>query len=193
MSGSWPHSFLLAGPVAALVFLVGVTWLGSTRPGYSAVRQTISELGPMGERGRNALAALNIVIAFTTLLFAYGLLSIAKTPAYFVGLYALLAVGLAVFPSKHPLHNVVGLLQTLPFVGAPVSVALGRGQGTAVAAISWAALAVLIAAMVLNLAPAFSPRLAKAFAPIYGLLQRSIFVGWFGWLATLGLLLFTRS
>ena len=197
--GSLPHLMLLGGPAAALAFCLGVTWLGLVRPGYSAVRQTISELGPLGERGRKALAVLNLIIALSALLFAYGLLSIASlsastsAPAYFVALYAILAAGLAAFPSKHPLHNVFGLLQTFPFVGAPLAVALGwQGQGAATA-VSWVALVLLIAAMALNIAPLFSPRLAKAFVPVYGLVQRSIFVTWFGWCAALGVLLFVRS
>jgi len=108
-------------------------------------------------------------------------------------LYAVLAVGLAAFPAGHPLHNVVGLLQTFPFVGAPLSVALGwRGPG-ALDPISWAALGLLVVAMALNFAPPFSPRLGKAFAPVHGLLQRSIFVAWYGWCAVLGLFLYLRA
>src|SRR5580704_16208741 len=122
---------LLGGPVAALVFGIGATWLGTRRPGYSAVRQTVSELGPEGEKGRKSLAALNLLIALSALVFAGGLYSVAKQsastsfPAYFLVSYAILAAGLAAFPSGHPLHNVFGLLQTLPFVGAPLAVALG--------------------------------------------------------------------
>jgi hypothetical membrane protein len=197
--GSLPHSMLLGGPAAALAFGFGVTWLGLITPGYSAVRQTISELGPLGGKGRKSLAVLNLVIALSALLFAWGLLSVPKqsastsAPGYLVGLYAILAAGLAAFPSRHRLHNVFGLLQTFPFVGAPLAVAVGwRGQGT-VATVSWAALVLLIAAMALNIAPLFSPRLAKALAPVYGLVQRSIFVTWYGWFLALGVLLFVRS
>jgi Protein of unknown function (DUF998) len=193
---SW---MLLGGPAAALAFGLGVTWLGVATPGYSAVRQTISELGPQGGKGRRALAGLNLIIALAEVVLACGLVSVARhapwttAPAYFVGLYAVLAAGLAAFPSGHPLHNVVGLLQTFPFVGAPLSVALGwRGLGV-LTPISWAALGLLVVAMALNLAPAFSPRLGKTFAPVYGLLQRSIFVAWYGWCAILGLLLFLRA
>jgi hypothetical protein len=190
---------LFGGPVAALVFGAGVTWLGPATPGYSAIRQTISELGPQGGRGRRALAALNLTIAVAAAVFACGLVSIAShvhgtmiVPAYFIVLYAVLTVGLALFPSGHPLHNVFGLLQTVPFVGAPLSVALGwRGQG--LTSISWLALVTLVVAMVLNLAPAFSPRLARRFAPVYGVLQGSLFVAWYGWCALLGLLLFLRA
>jgi hypothetical protein len=192
---SLPHWMLLGGPVAALVFGVGVTWLGVIRPGYSAVRQTVSELGPLGDRGRTSLAVLNLIVALSAISFAFGLLAIAKqsastsAPAYFMGVYAILA-----FPGGHPLHNVFGLLQTFPFVGAPLAVALGwRGQGGAVTAVSWVALALLVTAMALNLAPPFSPRLAKALEPVYGLAQRSIFVAWHGWCAVLGVLLFMRS
>ena len=37
--------------------------------------------------------------------------------------------------------------------------------------------------MALNLAPAFSPRLAVALAPVYGLARESLFVAWYGWCA----------
>jgi hypothetical protein len=190
---------LLGGPAAALAFGLGVTWLGHATPGYSAVRQTVSELGPQGGKGRGALAGINLIVALAAAVFACGLVSVARhaawtnVPAYFVGLYAVLAAGLAAFPSGHRLHNVVGLLQTFPFIGAPLSVALGwRGLGV-LNLISWTVLGLLIVAMVLNLAPAFSPRLGKAFAPVYGLVQRSLFVAWYGWCAILGLLLFLRA
>lgn len=198
---------LLGGPVAALVFGVGVTWLGAATPGYSAVRQTVSELGPYGGRGRRTLAGINLVVALAAAVFAVALFLVARhahwtaTPAYLVGLYAVLAAGLAAFPTGYPsaifprlgLHNVVGLVQTIPFVGAPLSVALGwRGAGV-LTSISWAALALVVVAMTLNLAPAFSPRLAKAAAPVYGLGQRSLFVAWYGWCAILGLLIFLRA
>jgi hypothetical protein len=191
---------LLGGPAAALVFGIGVTRLGVATPGYSAVRQTISELGPQGGGGRTALAALNLTIAVAAAVFACGLVSVAShvpgtmiVPAYFVALYAVLVAGLALFPSGHPLHNLFGLLQTIPFVGAPLSVALGwRGVGP-LTAISWLALVLLIVAMVLNLAPAFSPRLARRFAPVYGVVQRLLFVTWYAWCAALGVLLFLRT
>jgi Protein of unknown function (DUF998) len=190
---------LLGGPAAALAFGLGVTWLGLATPGYSAVRQTVSELGPQGGKGRRALAGLNLIVALAAVVFAGGLASVAThmhwtmTPAYFVGLYAVLATGLAAFPSGHRLHNVFGLLQTFPFVGAPLSVALGWRRLGVLTPISWAALALLIVGMAVNLAPAFSPRLAKAFAPVYGLVQRSLFVAWYGWCAILGLWLFLRA
>jgi hypothetical protein len=198
---------LLGGPAAALVFGLGVTCLGAATPGYSAVRQTISELGPHGGRGRMALAGLNLIIALAAVVFAGGLAVIARqaswtaTPAYFMGLYAVLAGGLAAFPSGYPsrvfprlgLHNVVGLLQTFPFVGAPLSVALEWREVGVLTPISWAALVLIIVTMALNLAPAFSAPVAKAFAPVYGLIQRSMFVTWYGWCAILGLLLFLRA
>jgi hypothetical membrane protein len=192
------RTMLLAGPAAALVFALGVAGLGSIKPGYSHVSQTVSELGAQGEEGRKWLAALNLVVALLALVFASGLLSVAKSsavtnaPAWLVGLWAILAVGLAAFPSGHRLHNVFGLLQTIPFVGAPVAVARGW-QGLGVGSVSRVALLLLVVAMVLNLAPAFSRRIANTLAPVYGLVQRSLFVAWYGWCATLGLLLFMRA
>jgi len=186
---------LLGGPAAGLVFGVGVTWLGLARPGYSAVRQTVSELGPLGGPGRISLAALNLVVALCSLIFACGLAAVARPllPALFMALYAVLVIGLAAFPSQHRVRNVFGLLQTIPFIGAPLAVALGwRGDGAA-AALSWVALVLLILGMALNLAPAFSPRLAKALAPVYGLVQRSLFIAWYAWCAALGLLLLMGS
>ncbi len=79
---------LIGAPAAALVFGLGVTWLGAVTPGYSAVRQTISELGPLGGRGRPALAVLNLIIALAALVFACGLGAVAiemrwtMTPLY---------------------------------------------------------------------------------------------------------------
>src|SRR5471032_2952212 len=73
------HFMLLGGPGAALVFGLGVTWLGISRPGYSAVRQTVSELGPMGERGRWSLAGLNLIVALFSIVFACGLFSVARS------------------------------------------------------------------------------------------------------------------
>jgi hypothetical protein len=131
--------------------------------------------------------------------FSLGLASVAghahwtAAPAYFVALFAVPAIGLAAFPAGHRLHNIFGLSQTVPFIGAPLSVALGwRGAGV-LTPISWAALVLLVVAMGLNLAPAFSRRLAEAFGPIYGVVQRALFVAWYGWCALLGLVLFTRA
>jgi hypothetical protein len=182
-----------------VVFCLGVSWLGLTRPGYSAVRQTISELGPAGEKGRTPLAALNLITALGALLFAGGLLSLARqsglsaVPAYLVGFYAVPVIGLVAFPSGRPLHNVFGLLQTVSFVGAPWTVASSwRHEGGTVVAISWIALAMMLCAIVLNLAPAFSRRTTTTLEPIYGIVQRAIFVTWHGWCAALGALLFAR-
>jgi hypothetical protein len=188
---------LLGGLAAALLFGLGVAGVGVVTPGYSAVRQTVSELGPRGGNGRGALAAINLAVAIAAAVFACGLAAVARNmawtfvPAYFIALFALLTAGLALFPAGHPLHNVVGLLQTFPFVGAPLSVALGW-PGSLIP-VSWIALVLLVVAMVLNLAPAFSSRLASRFAPVYGLLQRSLFATWHGWCAVLGLVLFLRG
>ena len=200
MRGNAIHALLLSGPVTAMLFCLGVTCLGLTRPGYSAVRQTISELGPVGESGRVSLATLNLIAALGALMFAGGLLSIARQsalpslPAYLVGFYAAPVVGLVAFPSGRPLHNVFGLLQTVSFVGAPWAVASSwRLEGAAVVAISWIALALMVCAIVFNLAPGFSKRIATTLEPIYGVVQRAIFVTWHGWCAAIGVLLFVRS
>ncbi|HEY1752252.1 MAG TPA: DUF998 domain-containing protein [Caulobacteraceae bacterium] len=199
LAGGLPHWMLLAGPATALAFAAGVTWLGWLRPGYSAVRQTISELGPLGGKGRRSLAWLNLVVALGALAFALGLASTARlsavtvAPAWFVGAWAGLTAGLAAFPSGHRLHNVFGLLQTVPFIGAPLAVAQGWRALGAAPALSWIGLALLVAAMALNLAPAFSRSLAARLAPVYGLAQRALFASWHGWCAALGVLLYVRG
>ncbi|HEX4197108.1 MAG TPA: DUF998 domain-containing protein [Caulobacteraceae bacterium] len=156
------------------------------------------ELGAVGDEARPALAVLNLTIALCSLVFAYGLLSFAGqseltgAPAYLVGFLAIPAVGLAAFPTPHRLHNVFGLLQIVSFIGAPLTAALTWQNQPTVILLSWTELAVQVVALILNLAPAFSPRVREAFAPVYDLIQRLVFVAWYGWYAALGLLLFLR-
>ena len=50
-----------------------------------------------------------------------------------------------------------------------------------------------VCAIVFNLAPGFSKRIATTLEPIYGVVQRAIFVTWHGWCAAIGVLLFVRS
>jgi hypothetical protein len=190
-----PHYLLLAGPGAALVFGAGVAALGLLARGYNPVRQTVSELGELGAPLRAPLAAVNLLTALAMALFAAALFAVPErraVTAAFLGLAAICGLGLAAFPSKHPLHNMFGPLQTFPFIGAPLSVALGARDET-LAAGAWLGLTLILCAMALNLAPLFSTRAGKALAPVYGLAQRALFVGWYGWCAALGALLFARS
>jgi hypothetical membrane protein len=105
---------LLFGALAAIVFPFGVAGLAYLLPDYSYVRQTISEIGPMDSPRRAPFAILVCSVAACVLIFASGVRAVSARaghstlPAYLIGFVALTEVGLAVFATPHPFHNMIG-------------------------------------------------------------------------------------
>lgn len=170
-------------------------------PGYDSKSQRISQLGQLGAPLRMHFAAVLIVTALLQLLFGLELRARAKaagTPQaafYLIVFASLCAIGAAIFPSPLPLHKLFGLTSVIGYL-APFALAFGwrRMPGTRFligASLLFGTLS--LAATVLAFSPLFSPALGEAIRPFYGMVQRSIHIGWYGWLAATGLLLLGKS
>lgn len=190
---------LLFGPLAAIVFAVGVALLPSFVPGYSAVRQTVSEIGEVTSPMRVEFAALLWLVAFCVLVFAVGLLAVARRSGRgALGVFAALCAGwmsvaaaaIGWFAYPEPLHNVFGMSQLIAYQ-APLLYALAWRRPPRVAVgFSILMYVLTVASVALNLyAIADTGAFWDAVAPYYGLLQRSLFACFFVWCAGAGWLL----
>lgn len=116
--------------------------------------------------------------------------------AYFIGFMALSATGVGVFAYPHPLHGIFGLSQLIAYLAPLILAWTWRGDSRLrpVVSFSWVMAGLLWTAVALNLSS--FDRHGAVFAythSFYGLLQKSLFVLWFGWCAVLGVLLFRRN
>src|SRR5258708_932710 len=120
---------LLFGPLAALVFALGIVGLALLVPGYSQVRQTVSEIGEMGSPAQIPFAILLSCIAACIVVFAAGLRDVSfaagrsRWAAYVTAFMAVSVAGVGVFAYPHPLHNVFGLSELIGYQ-APLLLAL---------------------------------------------------------------------
>src|SRR5882757_1435187 len=193
---------LLFGPLAGGVLFVGIIGLALLVPGYSQVRQTVSEIGEVGSRARVPFAIMLCCVAACLVVFALAVrelsvkLSHSQLAAYFIGFMALPAAGIGVFAYPHPLHNVFGLSELIGYQ-APLALALTwRRNPTAesLTSFSWILYALISIAIALNLSSLDRQGLVWPYVkPIYGLVQRALFAAWFGWCAAVGLFLFQRK
>jgi hypothetical membrane protein len=109
---------LLAGIAIPLVFFSSGLILATLVEGYSHVSQTVSEIGESGSPAEVLWKLTSILVAVGFLVFARGIFQFAKArsasvwPDYFVGYFGLMAIGMAIFESPHPLHNLFGLSLT---------------------------------------------------------------------------------
>lgn len=187
---------LLFGPLAAALLAFGIVGLALTIPGYSHVRQTVSELGEVGSPARISFTILLLCVAACILIFAAGIrersIGAGRSPlaAYLIGFMAMSTVGVGVFAHPHPLHNVFGLSELIGYQAPLILAYTWRGNpraGTLVT-FSWVMAGLVWVAIVLNLS-SFGPIWAYI-KPCYGLVQRSLFAAWFGWCAGVGVLLY---
>jgi hypothetical protein len=193
---------LLFGPLAAAILAGGIVGLAFAVPGYSQVRQTVSEIGEVGSPARIPFAALLCSVAACLLVFAAaareGSVAARRStlPAYVTAAMAFSALGAGVFAYPHPLHNVFGLSELLgyqaPFVAALTwrrDLRLSR-----LVAFSWVMAWIVGLALVLNLSVLARHPMAWAYLkPAYGLVQRALFAAWFGWCGGVGVYLFRAS
>ncbi len=191
----WP----LAGAVAAMTFFSLVFILGLGIDGYSHVSRTVSEIGRQGSPAEMSWRIGNLAVAAMLIVFAVSIGNYAhdrgwsRIPALFVALFGLSLAGMAWFATPHPMHNVFGL-SALPGYLSPLVLALAwRGRPvshalTTVSAIAWL---LVTAAIVLNLSPLFAPTLYPL--EYYGLVQRALFVAFYGWCTYLSLALYSES
>ena len=194
-----PRLLFVPGILAGLVFFSAVFALAPFVDGYSHVSRTVSEIGRAGSPVELAWQIAMIAVALCLLAFAWGLYRFAgenglpKLPAWFMAFFAVSELGLAAFPTPHQLHNVFGLSLTIGYM-TPLVLALSWRRlesSRRLIGISWLGFLLVAAAIFLNLSPLF----ARDLYPLeyYGLVQRSLFVAFFGWCLLAGLALYARK
>ena len=192
---------LLFGPIAAVIFFFGVLGLSLLLPGYSHVHQDISTIGRIGSPQRIPFAAVFIFYACSLLIFASGIFNVAghagtsRLPAYLVAFMAFTQIGIAIFATPHPLHNMFGIASMAGFL-APLAMAVGwrkdRSARTLVVVSSVLGLIVLlsIAVSLSELDP--GSQLWQLVRSVPGLVQRALAAAWLTWLFVSGILLRSR-
>ena len=186
------------GPIAALLLLAGILAIGWMIPGYSHVRQTVSELGEVGSAGRLAFSLLLLLVAACLIVFAVGVGRTLRRawcstlPAYFVAAMAISAAGVGMFAFPHPLHNVFGMSELVGYQ-APLVAALVRGSvpdARRLATFSIVMYALVVLAIAANMATLDRHGgLWPHIQPFYGVVQRLLFAAWFFWCAGYAVLL----
>ena len=196
MKSAYP---LLAGPLAAVIFCVGVIAMPLLIPGYSQVHQTVSEIGMVGSPMHIPFTIMLCVVALCMLIFGWALRSesigAGHSPlaGYLTACMAISAAGVGVFAFPSPLHNYFGMSELIGYQ-APLALAIiwrGDRRAMAVVRVSWLMTVLMWTAIGLNLS--VLDRGGSLWAherPIYGLVQRSLFAVFFIWCAAVGLLLF---
>ncbi len=192
---------LLLGPGSGIVLALGIAGLALLVPGYSQVRQTVSEIGEAGSPARVPFAIMLCCVAACILVFATAVRAqsvhagISSCAAYVIGIMALSCAGVGIFAYPHPLHNVFGISELVGYQ-APLCFALTwrRDQrARPLVSLSWIFYALICAAIVLNLSSLFRHGPVWAYIkPTFGVAQRALFALWFGWCAVVGWLLFQR-
>jgi hypothetical membrane protein len=189
------RSRALFGPLAGIVLGAGIVALAFLVPGYSQIRQTVSEIGEVGSPMQLPFTVLLCVVAACLLIFASAIrdasISAGHRPwaSYVIGCMAISAAGVGVFSFPHPLHNVFGMSELIGYQ-APLVFALtwrGDRNAGALVAVSWLMAVLVWGAIALNLATLDRHSALWAVErPYYGLVQRALFLVWFGWGAIIG-------
>ena len=189
---------LLFGPLAACILGAGIAGLAFMVPGYSHIRQTVSEIGEMDSPARLPFAVMLCCVAFCLAVFATAVRSEsrksghAQASAWLIGFMALSAAGVGIFAFPHPLHNIFGESELIGYQ-APLAFALtwrGDPKARRLVAFSWCFALLVWISIALNLSSLFrDAAIWSALKPVYGLVQRSLFAAWFGWCAGIGALL----
>jgi hypothetical membrane protein len=190
------------GPIASVLFFAGTIAVGLLDTGYSHVRQTVSELGEVGVPGRVPFTILLCLVAICLLVSAAGVARSLREAggsaltAYFMAAMAVSCAGVGVFAFPHPLHNVFGMSETIG-LQAPIVAALTRTRRLDDGRLRWFSATmylVVLLAIAINLIPLLRPAgLWEEIKPIFGLVQRSLFLAWFVWCAGYCLLLMRQT
>jgi hypothetical protein len=190
---------MLCGPAAGVLFVLGTVALAATLPRYSHVRQTVSEIGEAASPVRIPFAILLCAIAACSATFAFALrdrslaLGHSALASYLTGWMAVAIAGVGIFAYPHPLHNVFGLSEVIGYQ-APLFLAFGwKGDARVktAARFSWLFYLLIVMAIGLNLTPMVRHGMVwNDVQPIRGLVQRALFIAWFGWCFVIGLVLF---
>jgi hypothetical protein len=175
-------SWLLCGPLAAVVLAGGIATLPLLVPGYSPVRETGSEIGEVGSPARVPFSIMPASVAVPVLSFALAVYRISATRghgpigAWLAGILAILSAGLALCPFPHPLHNFFGTSKLIVYQ-APLVFALQwrkDPQGAKLASFSWLCFAILWASLALDFVIFFrNGSLRRSVRPVYSSSARS--------------------
>ncbi|HET9817562.1 MAG TPA: DUF998 domain-containing protein [Rhodanobacteraceae bacterium] len=186
------------GIVAAAVLWCGLVFLPWMVPGYDWVRQTVSEIGEIGSPARIPFAILLCCFAACVLVFAWALRDVSlklgrrAAAAYVCGFMAVSSVGVGIFAFPHPLHNVFGMSELISYQ-APWVLALTwrrAPQAKAIVSFSWIMAVLVWCAIIANLGVLdWRGTLQNLEQPVYGIVQRSLFLAWCVWLAGVSLML----
>ncbi|HJW37491.1 MAG TPA: DUF998 domain-containing protein [Candidatus Udaeobacter sp.] len=191
---------LLFGPLAGAILAFGIAGLALLIPGYSHVRQTVSEIGEIGSPARVPFAIMLFCVAACILVFASAVRDVSvaahhsRLAAYVIGFMALPAAGIGLFAYPHPLHNLFGMSELIGYQAPLVFALTWRRDPRAktLVVLSWILFALIWGAIALNLS-AFAAPVWAYVKPVHGLAQRALFAAWFGWCALVGILLFQRK
>lgn len=102
------NNLLLFGPLPAAILLVAIIGLATLIPGYSHIRQTVSEIGEIGSPARTLFALALCAVALCLALFALGLWREARASgrghmgALLIAFMAIPVAGVGVFAFPHP-------------------------------------------------------------------------------------------
>ncbi len=187
---------LSCGPLAGAVLAAGIVMLPFFVPGYSQIRQTVSEIGEVGSPVQIPFSILLIVVGILALLFSIGVYRISAErgvgtlAAYFIGLLAILSIGLAMNPFPHPLHNFFGTSELIVYQ-APMVLALQwrkDREATKLVSFCWICFIAIWMSLALNFVIFFrDSETWHTVRPVYGLIQRSLFAGLCVWLIGTGM------
>src|SRR6266478_7469771 len=150
---------LLFGPLAAAILGFGIAGLALLIPGYSHVRQTVSEIGEIGSPARVPFAIMLCCVAACILVFASAVCDLSvmahhsRLAAYLIGFMALPAAGIGIFAYPHPLHNIFGISELIGYQAPLVLAFTWRRDPRAktLVALSWILSVRIWGAIALNL------------------------------------------
>lgn len=192
--------------MSALLLAAGIVGLPLIVPGYDSVHQTVSEIGEVGSPANVPFALDLFLVAACLLIFAWALRGVARDAgrptlaAWLVGCMTVTVAALGWFAYPHPMHNVFGPTELIGYQ-APLVVAVTWGRSPTLRPVAifsgWMAL-LLWLAVIANLCvlDPHGPILGAVWAferPLYGLVQRSLFLFWCIWCAGAGLWLWRRA
>jgi hypothetical membrane protein len=189
---------LLFGPIAAVIFFFGVLGLSLLMPGYSHVHQDVSTIGRIGSPERVPFSIVSNFYACSLLIFACGIFTLARLgrtsrlSAYLVAFMAFTQIGIAIFATPHPLHNMFGIASMFGFL-APIAMAVGRRKDRSartLVAVSYILGFIVLGAIIANLSELYPQSLIwQSMKSVPGLVQRSLAGTWLIWLFVSGILM----
>jgi len=189
---------LSLGWITAIAFILGSIILGNQLEGYSAISQTVSEIGEKGSAFYTQWQMLSTGIGCLLILFGIGIVSFAKkrdlsvVPGILILTYGLSQCGVGIFPSPNPLHNVFGLSMTVGYFSPLIFALRWKTQlGIRFKRLSLIAFILIVLGIFLNLTPAFAPSLYPL--EYYGIVQRFLLFTFYIYCAFISISLINSS